>query len=145
MKKLNKKGFTLVELLAVIVILALLIVVVATTALPAMNNAKKSALKTYAQRVIEQAKTYYTTECVLKTGGSCDYSTWTLKTVMGADADETKYQLSITDIDYEDGVVKIDGTVTDVNNHFKSSVTDSIVAEPIRSSETEEETEEGEA
>ena len=42
MKKLNKKGFTLVELLAVIVILALLIIVVATTALPAMNNAKKS-------------------------------------------------------------------------------------------------------
>ena len=56
MKKLNKKGFTLVELLAVIVILALLIVVVANTALPAMRNAKVNSLKTYAGRVIEQAK-----------------------------------------------------------------------------------------
>ena len=64
MKKLNKKGFTLVELLAVIVILALLIIVVATTALPAMNNAKKSALNTYAKRVVEQAKTLYSTECL---------------------------------------------------------------------------------
>ena len=49
MKKLNKNGFTLVELLAVIVILALLIVIVANTAIPAMNNAKKKALQTYAQ------------------------------------------------------------------------------------------------
>ena len=56
MKKLNKKGFTLVELLAVIVILALLIVVVANSVLPAMNNSKQSALKTYAQRVIQAAK-----------------------------------------------------------------------------------------
>ncbi len=56
MKKLNKKGFTLVELLAVIVILALLIVVVANTALPALNNAKKSSLEVYTGRVVEKAK-----------------------------------------------------------------------------------------
>lgn len=62
MKKLNKKGFTLVELLAVIVILALLIVVVATTALPAMNNAKKNSLNVYAERLQEKAKERYISE-----------------------------------------------------------------------------------
>lgn len=59
MKKLNKKGFTLVELLAVIIILALLMVVVANTALPAMNNARKNSLAVYAQRLQEKAKEMY--------------------------------------------------------------------------------------
>ena len=62
MKKLNKKGFTLVELLAVIVILALLIVVVANTALPAMNKAKMNSLATYAQRMQEKARENFIAE-----------------------------------------------------------------------------------
>lgn len=56
MKKLDKNGFTLVELLAVIVILGLLIIIVMNTALPAMNQAKTKALNTYASRVIEKVK-----------------------------------------------------------------------------------------
>ena len=44
MKKLNKKGFTLVELLAVIVILALLMVVSLSVMGNVQNNAKKTAL-----------------------------------------------------------------------------------------------------
>ena len=62
MIKLNKKGFTLVELLAVIVILALLIVVVANTALPALDNSKKSSLNVYAGRVLNAAKNVFQTE-----------------------------------------------------------------------------------
>ena len=62
MKKLNKKGFTLVELLAVIVILALLIVVVATSVLPALDNSKKSSLNVYAGRVLNNAKQTFQTE-----------------------------------------------------------------------------------
>ena len=62
MIKLNKKGFTLVELLAVIVILALLIVVVANTALPALDNSKKSSLNVYAGRVLNSAKNVFQTE-----------------------------------------------------------------------------------
>lgn len=52
MKKLNKKGFTLVELLAVIVVLALLMVVAASSIGTALENSKKSALKTEAQKVL---------------------------------------------------------------------------------------------
>ena len=52
MKKLNKKGFTLVELLAVIVILALLMVVSLSVMGNVQNNAKKTALKTEAQKLL---------------------------------------------------------------------------------------------
>lgn len=52
MKKLNKKGFTLVELLAVIVILALLMVVATRSIGNVLDNSKKSALQTEAQKVL---------------------------------------------------------------------------------------------
>lgn len=52
MKRLNKKGFTLVELLAVIVVLALLMVVAASSIGSALTNAKKNTLKTEAQKII---------------------------------------------------------------------------------------------
>ena len=55
MKKLNKKGFTLVELLAVIVILALLMVVAVSTVGNVQENAKKNALKTEAQKIVNAA------------------------------------------------------------------------------------------
>ena len=80
MKKLNKKGFTLVELLAVIVILALLIVVVANTALPALNNSKKKSLTTYAQRVAEKAKAQYMTD---ELNNSSTKSCYTVSELMG--------------------------------------------------------------
>lgn len=104
MKKLNKKGFTLVELLAVIVILALLIVVVANTALPAMNNAKKNSLEVYAERVVNQAKALHasaqvdinsvkkadgaTNACTQNSGVyTCTFAN--ISEVMGADTDST--------------------------------------------------------
>ena len=56
MKRLNKKGFTLVELLAVIVILALLMVVAARLIGGSMDNSKKEAMRSEAAKVV--AKTY---------------------------------------------------------------------------------------
>ena len=55
----NKKGFTLVELLAVIVILALLIVITANTVLPMMNNSKDSGLRVETQRILNLASGEY--------------------------------------------------------------------------------------
>lgn len=52
MKRLNKKGFTLVELLAVIVVLALLMVVAANSVGTALDNSKKKTLQTEAQKVL---------------------------------------------------------------------------------------------
>ena len=72
---LNKKGFTLVELLAVIVILALLIVIVANTAIPAMNNAKKKSLETYAKKVMQKAKENCAAEKMANMGNMCNGKT----------------------------------------------------------------------
>ena len=98
MKRLNKKGFTLVELLAVIVILALLIVVVANTALPAMNNAKKNTLETYSKRVVEEAKTLFmsaqvsgssVSQCVKNNENKMVCTFTELSQIMGNDVDTT--------------------------------------------------------
>ena len=49
MRKLNKKGFTLVELLAVVVILALVMGIAATSMLSTMNSSRKNTLHSAAQ------------------------------------------------------------------------------------------------
>ena len=54
--KLNKKGFTLVELLAVIVILALLMVVATRTIGTTMTSSRVSAIQTEAKKLF--SKTY---------------------------------------------------------------------------------------
>ena len=56
-KKSKKKGFTLVELLAVIVILALLIIITANTILPMLGRTKETGMVTYAKRVLNNAVT----------------------------------------------------------------------------------------
>ena len=104
MKKLNKNGFTLVELLAVIVILALLIVIVANTAIPAMNNAKKKSLQTYAEKVVQKAKENCAAEKMADMGFMCNSDTGDTKvTCCGS--------LSIKQIMGEDNGVYT-GTVT---------------------------------
>lgn len=52
MNKLNRKGFTLVELLAVIVILAIVVGITLVTVLPTLSNAKVKAFET-AEDTIE--------------------------------------------------------------------------------------------
>jgi len=56
MKNLSgKKGFTLVELLAVIVVLGIVMVLATTTVLPLMQKSQKSALATEANSLVEAA------------------------------------------------------------------------------------------
>jgi len=118
MKKLNKKGFTLVELLAVIVILALLIVVVANTALPAMDKAKRKTLQTYTMRVMEQAKALYMSD-----NTSCESTACTLTQIMGADAPTDKYSASIT-VAYNNTTAsyELTGTVQDIKNKLTATI-----------------------
>ena len=56
--KLNKKGFTLVELLAVIVILAVVMLVAVTAVGPAIENSKRSALFSSLSAVQDAAGLY---------------------------------------------------------------------------------------
>ena len=118
MKKLNKKGFTLVELLAVIVILALLMVVVANTALPAMNNTKKKALESYAARVMEQAKALHMTD-----ENKCtETAKCSLTDIMGNDANTDQYSAEIS-VSYTaaNGYI-VTGTVKDLKNNLTATI-----------------------
>lgn len=57
--KMNKKGFTLVELLAVIVILAVVMLIATTAVGPLMTKSRKSALGTEGVSLVDAAKTAY--------------------------------------------------------------------------------------
>ena len=87
MKKLNKKGFTLVELLAVIVVLALLMVVATSSIGGALNNSKKNALKTEAQKMLTSVYQEVKSEIMLD---SSIYSGATPKYILKNDG--TDYQ-----------------------------------------------------
>ena len=58
----NKKGFTLVELLAVIVILALLMILAMPSILKLTENAKYSAFQTALKKMVNTAETTYQSE-----------------------------------------------------------------------------------
>lgn len=71
-KKLNKKGFTLVELLAVIVVLALILILAVPSVLNTMTNAQKTTFQMYGQKIINAGMQIYESERVL---GSSNLST----------------------------------------------------------------------
>ena len=130
---INKKGFTLVELLAVIVILALLIVIVANTAIPAMNNAKKKSLQTYAQKVVQKAKENCAAEKMADMGNMCKNSTaavsccskLTVADIMG-EANST-YSGNMT-TSYNDSMGKItDGCISDGTNKVQIDTTTGVL------------------
>lgn len=59
MKKMNKKGFTLVELLAVIVVLAFIMVLAAPSVISSMNSARQSSFMLYAEKMLNSAQSRY--------------------------------------------------------------------------------------
>ena len=69
MNKLNKKGFTLVELLSVIVILSVVVLIATNAVIPMMSNAKKQVLATEANTILGAAKSLYATDGA--TGSKC--------------------------------------------------------------------------
>lgn len=62
---LNKKGFTLVELLAVIVVLAIIMIIAIPSVMDSMNSARKGAFKIYVQKALGQAQTKYQSDLLL--------------------------------------------------------------------------------
>ena len=66
MKKLNTKGFTLVELLAVIVVLAFVMVLAAPSVLSSMNSARQSSFMLYAEKMLNSAQTKYQSDQLIQ-------------------------------------------------------------------------------
>ena len=71
MKKMNRKGFTLVELLAVIVILAILMAIAATNIGPVIDNSRRSSMRTTAQQILDAVRLQLTANYELFPGKYC--------------------------------------------------------------------------
>ena len=65
---MNKKGFTLVELLAVIVILAVIILIAINAVLPQMEKARKNSFADEVLSYAKAAETKYVTESTIEEG-----------------------------------------------------------------------------
>lgn len=72
MKK-GRKGFTLVELLAVIVVLAIILVIAVPKILDVINSARKSAFEDSAKLLISQAEKNYLIEQAQGNEGTLSY------------------------------------------------------------------------
>jgi prepilin-type N-terminal cleavage/methylation domain-containing protein len=71
---MKKKGFTLVELLAVIAILAILVIIALPNVLGMFNDAKKSTFNTEVQSIFKQAQTDFVQDSI-KSAGPQTYCT----------------------------------------------------------------------
>ena len=112
MKIMNKKGFTLVELLAVIVVLAIIMIIAVPSVMESMNSARKNAFKIYAQKVLNTAQTKH--QASVLTGTNTATYCKSLTDLMGSSvgnyqgyvvvcngtSDSTIYRLWLTDKNY---------------------------------------------
>ena len=109
--KNNKKGFTLVELLAVIVILAIILVIAVPQIMKTIDSARLGAFRSTAKLILTQADKQYLVDQTLNVDGTFTIPTWTdidacqNLTKLGTDYDtcsvtydtnNKKYQLNLT-------------------------------------------------
>ena len=96
--KMNKKGFTLVELLAVIVILAVVMLIGVTAVGPLMTKARKSTLGDEGLGLITAATTAYQAEQLgggIKPNNTVCFSMAWLKTHLYYTKDDSSYTGSV--------------------------------------------------
>ena len=120
---MKKKGFTLVELLAVIAILAILVIIALPNVLEMFNNAKKNTFVTEIESIYKQAQTDFINDSLSSSGaktycasGSNSGFTVTCTT----DNKEHPLQLTTTKAYYIS--MTSDGTVTHIGVADKSFV-----------------------
>ena len=116
MKKLNKKGFTLVELLAVIVVLAVIMVLTLPTIMKSMNSARQSTFLLYASRMLDTAADKYQSDALLNGGKSC----YTIEQLN--DGNTTKYH-GIVRIEDNGNVMKVQMYDDNYQIGFKAKTT----------------------
>ncbi len=99
---MNKKGFTLVELLAVIAILAILVIIALPNVLKMFNDSKKNSFMTEVRDIYKQAQTQFIADSMTAAGGKT-YASASLNCTSGT----TPLELQGRDIKY---LVVLDNT-----------------------------------
>ena len=125
---MNKKGFTLIEILAVIVILALVTVIVSARNLNILDTAKKKLSEMYTKRVLNKAKEIYTSECIigLNSTDKCKSSYLTLQDIMGANDKGYAY----LEMSNNNGTVSINGVIED--NGYINTIENSTISSSFK-------------
>ena len=94
--KRDVRGFTLVELLAVIVVLAIIMLIAVNAVLPRMNSAREQAFAIEANALMEAAQTYVFNESLSTLGALKDCGTvsnYTGKVLLEQDGSTYKYKV----------------------------------------------------
>lgn len=134
MFKLNKKGFTLVELLAVIVVLAIILVIAIPNVLGIIDNSRKDSFISTAKMIVDAAKTSIASNSNIAVPVKTDGSDAIVLLVNGAGANSLKVDNMTKDVDggsyttancwvliYRDGssvlqyYITLDGSARDMN------------------------------
>lgn len=82
----NKKGFTLVELLAVIVVLSIILVVATTSVYKYINDSKEKTRYMAAKEIVEIAEAYFAINPCIDDESECSVSIKDLKGYLEDDA-----------------------------------------------------------
>ncbi len=130
---MNKKGFTLVELLAVIAILAILVIIALPNVIKLYNNAKKNTFLTEAKTVYKEAANKYITESMK--GNKVNYISSTKNSLELNGSKDIEYKISLNN----DGSIRrfqvknnsycINGKYNDANELIIDDVTEKECAE----------------
>ena len=90
------------------VVLALILVLVAPNVLDAMNQSKKSAMKTYAKRMINEAKTKYELDKLNSTTGFTGTRTYPIKNALATDQNQYVGCVQVNTSNNEYTVIMVD-------------------------------------
>ena len=123
---LNKKGFSLIELLAVIVVLAIIMAVATTQVVPYLSGARKDGLASTANAVVQAAESKYLVDKMTSTS-SVNTKCYTVaelideKLVSRISKDKIKGKIEVVedDTDPDNMVFKI--TIYDIANGYMIS------------------------
>ena len=130
---MNKKGFTLVELLAVIAILAILVIIALPNVIKLYNDAKKNTFLTEAKTIYKEAANKYITESMK--GNKVNYISSTKNSLDLNGSKDIEYKIRLN----SDGSVRrfqvknnsycINGKYNDANELIIDDVTEKECAE----------------
>ena len=133
MRKLNRKGFTLVELLAIIVILAVILVITVPQVFKAVDNSKKSSLESSATALVKWYNTTKAADALVTSASDKVLASYDATTTRQCLDDAFFTKAEVGSADYNTGTGSLADTFTNANiaigtcSHYYKTAAGSVV------------------